>query len=108
MKLIIFFVALASASAVLANPIKDAKSMALIKRNADGLEESTMEIRDVIDQFEEVGLVKRRRHKKHGRRGRGRKGKGMMAMPPPAAMGGGAGMAGGDAGAGMADMSAAQ
>jgi len=97
MKLIIFFVALASA--VLANPIKDAKSMTLIKRNADGLEENTMVIRDVNDQLEEVGLVKRKgRHVHHipghhghiGHKGKkikkGKKGKKMRAMASPAAV----------------------
>ncbi|PWN34145.1 uncharacterized protein FA14DRAFT_156809 [Meira miltonrushii] len=68
-----------------------------------------VERRDVNDesagQAQEVGLVKRGRHK-HGRHGRGRKG-GMMMGPPPGAMAGGGGMGGGMAG-GMPDMSAGQ
>lgn len=138
MKLNLLFVTVAfviGSSSVLTEPLNDAQGtegMALRKRivyitGRIPRSEAAVFDRDVnednADQFQEVGLVKRTRHKHHRHRHghhHGHKSKGMMAMPPAAAMGGGAagGMAAGapdmaaagaaDVGAGAADMSAAQ
>ncbi|PWN34146.1 uncharacterized protein FA14DRAFT_185498 [Meira miltonrushii] len=146
MKLVLFVVAVTfviGSSSVLTKPFNDAQDsegMALTKRivyvtgrslRSNAALDNVGASKRNSDEFEEVGLVKRTRHKhrhhhRHHHGHHGHKSKGMAAMPPAAAMGGGAaagGMAAGapdmaasgaaDAGAGAADagasdMSAAQ